>query len=73
MSRNRHAHLVLAVSLLGDPATTDLLHRTLVAGALTLAFTAAARFVRGVTWSGAVAGAAVSFLLFLGAGSGAFL
>ena len=73
LSRNRHAHLVPAVSLLGDPATTDLLHRTLVAGALTLAFTAAARFVRGVTWSGAVAGAAVSFLLFLGAGSGAFL
>ena len=64
---------MLAVSLLGDPATTDLLHRTVVAGALTLAFTAAARFVRGVTWSGAVAGAAVSFLLFLGAGSGAFL
>jgi uncharacterized protein (TIGR00297 family) len=39
---------------------------------LTVAFTAFARLVRGVNWSGAMAGAAVCFVLYRGAGPGAF-
>ena len=39
---------------------------------LTLAFAALARWLRGVSSSGAVAGAAVCFVLYAGAGSGAF-
>lgn len=40
---------------------------------VTLAFTALARWVRGVTLSGAVAGAVVCFLLYSCVGAGAFL
>jgi uncharacterized protein (TIGR00297 family) len=40
---------------------------------VTVAFTAFARLVRGVSWSGAVAGAAVCFALYLGAGPGTFV
>ncbi|MGA8149667.1 MAG: DUF92 domain-containing protein [Terriglobales bacterium] len=40
--------------------------------ALTLAFSGLARWVRGVTFSGAIAGAGVCFLLYAGAGRGAF-
>lgn len=40
--------------------------------AVTLAFTGLARWVRGVTFSGAIAGAVVCFLLYAGAGPGAF-
>jgi uncharacterized protein (TIGR00297 family) len=40
---------------------------------VTLAFTALARLVRGVSRSGAVAGAAVCFVLYVGAGPGAFI
>lgn len=40
---------------------------------VTVAFTALARWVRGVSFSGAVAGAAVCFVLYLGAGPGAFV
>ena len=39
---------------------------------LTLAFAALARWLRGVSSSGAIAGAAVCFVLYAGAGSGAF-
>jgi len=39
---------------------------------VTLSFTALARWVRGVSFSGAIAGAAVCFLLYLGGGPGAF-
>lgn len=39
---------------------------------VTLAFTALGRFVRGVSYSGAVAGAVVCFVLFVSAGPGAF-
>jgi len=39
---------------------------------VTLAFTALARRVRGVSFSGAVAGAGVCFLLYVGGGPGAF-
>ncbi len=42
------------------------------AAAVTLVFAALARLVRGVTWSGAIAGAVVCFLLYAGAGPGAF-
>jgi uncharacterized protein (TIGR00297 family) len=40
---------------------------------VTLVFAALARWVRGVSISGAVAGAAVCFVLYLGAGPGAFV
>jgi uncharacterized protein (TIGR00297 family) len=43
------------------------------ATAVTLGFAVLARFVRGVSVSGAVAGAVVCFVLFVGAGPGAFL
>jgi uncharacterized protein (TIGR00297 family) len=39
---------------------------------LTLPFAALARWIRGVSSSGAIAGAAVCFVLYVGAGSGAF-
>jgi len=39
---------------------------------VTLAFSALARWVRGVSSSGAIAGAAVCFVLYMGAGPGAF-
>jgi uncharacterized protein (TIGR00297 family) len=39
---------------------------------VTLIFTTLARWVRGVSFSGALAGAAVCFLLYIGAGPGAF-
>ncbi len=44
----------------------------LAAALVTLAFTLVARFLRGVTTSGAIAGAAVCFVLYASAGPGAF-
>ena len=41
--------------------------------AVTVAFAALARFVRGVSFSGAIAGAVICFVLFAGAGPGAFV
>jgi uncharacterized protein (TIGR00297 family) len=61
---------VLDPLLLWDPSLS---HRAVVGGILTLLFTTAARLLRGVTGSGAVAGAAVSFVLYLGAGAAGFL
>ena len=46
--------------------------RWVVAGGLTLAFTLLARVLRGVTNSGAVAGAFSCFVLYAGGGPGAF-
>jgi uncharacterized protein (TIGR00297 family) len=43
-----------------------------IGGLLTLAFAALARSMRGVTNSGALAGAVISFVLYLGGGPGAF-
>jgi uncharacterized protein (TIGR00297 family) len=40
---------------------------------VTVVFTTLARWVRGVSFSGAIAGAAVCFLLYVGAGLGAFV
>jgi uncharacterized protein (TIGR00297 family) len=40
---------------------------------VTVSFTALARWVRGVSFSGAIAGAAVCFFLYVGAGLGAFV
>ncbi|MGO9649575.1 MAG: DUF92 domain-containing protein [Terriglobales bacterium] len=40
---------------------------------VTLAFTALARFVRGVSFSGAIAGAVICFVLFASVGPGAFV
>jgi uncharacterized protein (TIGR00297 family) len=47
--------------------------RILSASLITLAFTAAARALRGVSRSGALAGAVIAFVLYLGAGLGAFV
>jgi uncharacterized protein (TIGR00297 family) len=44
-----------------------------IAGSVTAGFTTLARWVRGVSPSGAVAGAAVCFVMYAGAGLGAFL
>jgi uncharacterized protein (TIGR00297 family) len=48
-------------------------HTLLLASIVTLAFSALAWWVRGVTKSGAVAGAIICFVLFIGAGPGAFV
>lgn len=47
--------------------------RWVIGGVLTLAFTLLARAVRGVTNSGALAGAVSCFVLYLGGGPGAFV
>jgi uncharacterized protein (TIGR00297 family) len=47
-------------------------HQLWMALAVTLAFAGLARWVRGVSFSGAVAGAVVCFVLYAGAGPGAF-
>jgi uncharacterized protein (TIGR00297 family) len=47
--------------------------RIALAIAVTLVFTAIARFMRGVSKSGAIAGAVISLLLYLSAGAKAFL
>ena len=47
-------------------------HRFLTAAAVTLGFAVLARVIRGVSASGAVAGAAVSFVLYMSLGAGAF-
>ena len=47
--------------------------RVWTAVAVTVGFAMVARLIRGVSASGAVAGAAVSFLLYASAGLGAFL
>lgn len=54
-------------------AGTSLSGRVLAGALITLAFTALARALRGVSRSGAVAGAVVAFLLYLCAGPGAFV
>ncbi|HVO79867.1 MAG TPA: DUF92 domain-containing protein [Terriglobales bacterium] len=46
--------------------------RLLISALVTVAFTVMARWIRGVSRSGAVAGAAVCFVLYAGAGAGAF-
>jgi uncharacterized protein (TIGR00297 family) len=43
-----------------------------IAALATLVFTGFARWLRGVSWSGAAAGATVCFLLYASAGAGAF-
>lgn len=54
-------------------AASSLANSTAAAAAVTLAFTGLARLLHGVTWSGALAGAVVSFVLYMSAGPGAFL
>jgi len=55
---------------LGD--WTSLRDRWAIGGLLTLLFSGLARWVRGVTTAGALAGAVVCFILYLGGGPGAF-
>jgi uncharacterized protein (TIGR00297 family) len=57
---------------MGGFAGTDLPHRFVLSAVVTLAFAGAARLLRGVSTSGAIAGAVVCFLLCAGAGFGAF-
>ena len=47
-------------------------HNWGIAAILTVVFAGLARWLRGVTWSGAIAGAAICFLLYTGGGPGAF-
>lgn len=65
---------VSAVSPLQEVfAGSELLDRAALAGVVTLVFASVARLLRGVSRSGAIAGAIVSFLLYFGAGAGAFI
>jgi uncharacterized protein (TIGR00297 family) len=48
-------------------------HPLWTAAVVTVVFSSLARLVRGVSFSGALAGAAVCFLLYVGAGPGAFV
>ncbi|HUK25604.1 MAG TPA: DUF92 domain-containing protein [Terriglobales bacterium] len=52
--------------------TISSVHQFGIAAAVTVAFAALARWLRGVSRSGALAGAGVCFLLYAGAGPGAF-
>jgi uncharacterized protein (TIGR00297 family) len=54
-------------------STAAMAYRTGSAVAVTAVFTVAARWLRGVSVSGAAAGALVSFLLYFSAGPGAFV
>lgn len=65
--------LLLLVGYLAVAPPEILQRRALPASLVTLAFAAAAFGLRGVTASGAVAGAVISLLLYLQAGLGAFL
>jgi uncharacterized protein (TIGR00297 family) len=57
---------------MGAFAGPDLRHRIVLSAVVTLAFAGAARLLRGVSTSGAIAGALVCFLLYASAGFGAF-
>ena len=63
-------HLTRTVATLADLVVVRPLW---TAGVVTVIFTALGRWVRGVSFSGAIAGAAVCFLLYAGAGPGAFV
>ena len=54
-------------------ASALLTSRIMAALGITIAFAVAARWLRGVSTSGAVVGAIISLILYLGAGPGAFL
>src|ERR1700741_1017489 len=64
--------MTLGLMLMGRAWGADTPARLGVVLAITLVFAALGHLVRGVTRSGAVAGAAVCFALFAGAGPGAF-
>src|ERR1700731_3463879 len=57
---------------MGGFAGTDLRHRFVLSALVTVAFAGAARLLRGVSTSGAIAGAVVCFVLCAGTGFGAF-
>ena len=63
-------HLTRTVATLADLV---LARPIWTAGFVTVIFTALGRWVRGVSFSGAIAGAVVCFLLYAGAGPGAFV
>lgn len=57
----------------GQVTSAPAVYRVGAAAVVTVVFTGVARWVRGVTISGAFAGAVVSFLLYVSAGPGAFV
>jgi uncharacterized protein (TIGR00297 family) len=63
-------HLTRTVATLADLVVVRPLW---TAGVVTVIFTALGRWVRGVSFSGAIAGAAICFLLYAAAGPGAFV
>jgi uncharacterized protein (TIGR00297 family) len=65
--------LVLTCFLTWNAAETPAARQFWVAAGMTLGFTLLARWLRGVTDGGAVAGAVVCFLLYLGTGPAGFL
>jgi uncharacterized protein (TIGR00297 family) len=73
MTVNEWGSIIGAIALVWAAAPVLLPGRIVLAGGITLAFTAVARAVRGVSRSGALAGAVVSFVLYLCAGPGAFV
>jgi uncharacterized protein (TIGR00297 family) len=71
-------HHLINIDLMSIPVAVTSLDFTAIAdrwpigGSLTLLFAALARWVRGVTNGGALAGAVCCFILYVGAGPGAF-
>lgn len=67
-----HVDKLAAFSFLTSLAFSGVNGRWAVAGLLTIVFAGAARWLRGVTTAGALAGAVSCFILYLGGGPGAF-
>ena len=63
-------HLTRTIATLADLVLARPLW---TAGVVTVIFTVLGRRVRGVSFSGAIAGATICFLLYAGAGPGAFV
>jgi len=66
------AHTLAVFYVLASLALTYLDGRWAAGAVLTLVFTGIARWLRGVTTTGALAGAVCCFVLYLGGGPGAF-
>lgn len=61
------------LALITLPASAFTVRQLVIAFAVTAAFTLVARWLKGVSNSGAAAGAVVSFLIYLGAGTAGFV
>jgi len=67
-----HVDKLAAFSFLASLSFSGANGRWAIAGLLTILFAGAARWLRGVTTAGALAGAVSCFILYLGGGPGAF-